>query len=294
MSVRPSGDEIGDATGAKTGDDAGDATGAKTGDATGDEAGGAGTAGDGGDAGGAAGGRTLPRMIASAPWVVALVGIAVLAVLLVVALLSFRGPERPTAREPGPPMLLPTHATTDGSAQPGGPATAPATSSASATPTRPATPTESVPPTGSAPPTASSARPADTSAGLAPSHASGSPSAPAQAPPAGQTGAVSASYRVQDSGDAESFQAQLVVRNGTDRSSDWQVELRFGGGVTGVRASSGPGVSVTIRGSGWYLLSGTGQLGAGAQQSVHLRFTRTGGGEYPAQCTVNGATCGIG
>ncbi|NLU77646.1 hypothetical protein HCA58_04390 [Micromonospora sp. HNM0581] len=116
--------------------------------------------------------------------------------------------------------------------------------------------------------------------------------APAPVPPAEEGAALTASYQVQDSG-ADYVEAGLLVRNGTARSADWQVELRFNGGVTGIRASSGPGVSVTIRGSGWYLLSGTGQLDAGAQQSVDLRLTRSGGGEHPAQCTVNGLACRV-
>ncbi|MEV2237916.1 hypothetical protein [Micromonospora sp. NPDC049891] len=230
-------------------------------------------------------------MIASAPWVVVLVGVAVLAVLLVVALLSFRGPERPVAWSPGPPIALPTPAGESAESAPT------AGSTTSTGPSAPATPTASVAPTGS--PTQSAgtpARPTDPSRSGAPARpeTSRSPSASAPAAPADGGGSVTASYRVQDSGDADYFEAQLVVRNGTGRSNDWQVELRFNGGVTGIRASSGPGVSVTIRGSGWYLLSGTGQLAAGAQQSVQLRFTRTGGGEYPAQCTVNGTSCGVG
>ncbi|PZV90809.1 hypothetical protein SAMN05443287_11230 [Micromonospora phaseoli] len=238
-------------------------------------------------AGATSGGRTLPRMIASAPWVVVLVGTAVLAVLLVVAALSFRGPERPAAWAPGPPMVLPAPAATTGESTETGSRT-----------TAPVAPPASVSPSISDSSSGSSAQQVDPSpVESAPVRSDGtrSPSAPAptQSSPAADTGVVSASYRLQDS-DAGSFEAQLVVRNGTGRSSDWQVELRFNSGVSGIRASSGPGVSVTIKGGGWYLLSGTGQLGAGAQQSVYLRFTRTGGGEYPALCTVNAAACGTG
>ncbi|MFV2101239.1 hypothetical protein [Micromonospora sp. LOL_024] len=238
--------------------------------------------------GAAPSGRTLPRMVASAPWAVVLVGTVVLTALLVVAVLSFRGPERPTAWAPGPPMVLPAPTATAGGA----------TETASRT-TASFTPPASAFPSGSGSPSGSSAQQVDPSpvrsAPPAGSDGTRSPSAsaPTQSPPAADTGVVSASYRLQDS-DAGSFEAQLVVRNGTGRSSDWQVELRFNAGVTGIRASSGPGVSVTIRGGGWYLLGGTGQLGAGAQQSVQLRFTRTEGGEYPALCTVNAAACGTG
>ncbi len=91
--------------------------------------------------------------------------------------------------------------------------------------------------------------------------------------------------------DPGSFQAELVISNGTAGAVGWVVDLRFTSEVTGVRASSGPGVSVGIKGAGWYVLSGTGQLAAEAQQTVRLRVSRTGGGEYPAQCTVNGSAC---
>ncbi|GIJ13171.1 hypothetical protein ACFFMR_03880 [Micromonospora andamanensis] len=230
-------------------------------------------------------------MISSAPWVVVLVGVAVLAVLLVVALLSFRGPERPVAWSPGPSITLPSAAGESAESAPTARSTTSTGPSGSAGPTSSATPSGS--PTQSV---GTPARPVDPSRSGAPARPEASRSATASAPaaPADGGGAVTASYQVQDSGGADYFEAQLVVRNGTGRSSDWQVELRFTGGVTGIRASSGPGVSVTIRGSGWYVLSGTGALSAGAQQSVQLRFTRTGGGEYPAQCTVNGTSCGIG
>ncbi|WBB50107.1 hypothetical protein O3597_06485 [Verrucosispora sp. WMMA2044] len=284
MSVRPSGDDANDdATGDGYGDDNRAGTGDRHDDATGDRPGEPAGAGD------APGGHALSRMIASAPWVVVLVGVAVLAVLLVVALLSFRGPESPSAWSPGPPMGLPTAVGQRGDSTPTAPSTASTGPSASATSTASVSPTGSPTRSGSPqPPT----DPSRTGSAAGPD-ASRSPSASVSAVPADEGGTVTASYRVQDS-DADHFEAQLVVRNGTSRSDDWQVELRFVGGVTGVRASSGPGVSVTIRGSGWYLLSGTGQLAAGAQQSVQLRFTRTGGGEYPTQCTVNGAGCGMG
>ncbi len=56
--------------------------------------------------------RIAPNVIASAPWVATLVGVAVLAVLLVVATLSFREPEQPAAWSPGPPMALPAQEST--------------------------------------------------------------------------------------------------------------------------------------------------------------------------------------
>ncbi|RIV39903.1 hypothetical protein D2L64_06030 [Micromonospora radicis] len=230
-------------------------------------------------------GRGLPRVIASAPWVVVLVGVSVLAVLLVAAMLSFREPEQPAAWTPGPPMVLPTPGEVTAT-----PSTPTPTTASSAGPT-------TVPP----PPSGSSTQPAApsrTSSAAARADADRSPEgavpgAPATPAEPVDTGVLSASYQV-DSADPISFRARLVVRNGTARSSDWTVELRFTGQVSGVRASSGPGVSVTIKGAGWYLLSGAEPLDAGAGQTVDLRFTRVGTGEYPAHCAVNGDACSMG
>ena len=224
----------------------------------------------------------LPRMIAGAPWVVFLVGVAVLAVLLVVAALSFRGPEEQAARAPEPPVVLPVPPER----------TNPAGSTDEAAPPDPIAPTGS--PSGT--PTV-----ATTSGGPSPSAGTGSPTpavsrAPAASPPepsASGTGVLSASYGLQ-SADGDSFRAELVVRNGTDHPVDWQVDLAFTPEVVGIRASSGPGVSVSIKGGGRYLLSGSRSLAAGAQQTVQLRVSRTGGGEHPTRCTINGAACAAG
>ncbi|MGC5052104.1 cellulose binding domain-containing protein [Micromonospora sp. DT48] len=282
MSVRPSGDANDDATGdqygdgnrAVVGDHDDEAAGDRLGDAVGDRA---------------TSGRALSRMVASAPWVMVLAGVAVLAVLLVVALLSFRGPEQPTAWSPGPPIALPTPAGEGGeSAARSTTSTGPSTSQTPKTSLTPSASTGS--PTSGATSTPSTG--ASPSGTPAPTGAGASPSASAPTAAFEVAGALTVSYQVQGSG-AGHFEAEMVVHNGTGQAEDWQVELRFASGVTGIRASSGPGVAVTIRGVGWYRLSGTGQLAAGAQQSVYLRFTRIGGGEYPAQCTVNGTPCGI-
>ncbi|MEV6693082.1 cellulose binding domain-containing protein [Micromonospora sp. NPDC051196] len=236
-----------------------------------------------GDESGEQNGRgAVPNVIASAPWVVVLVGVAVLAVLLVVATLSFREPEQPVAWTPGPPMVLPAleHSPTP---------TASLTSAPASTGTRTAS---AAPPTASSGPSVLPSRTASASA-----RAEAGPSAstaPDEQPSVSvDVGMLTAGYQVTAS-DPGSFRAQLVVRNGTGLPVGWVVELRFTSGVTGIRASSGPGVSVSIKGAGWYLLSGVGLLDVGAQQTVRLRVSRTGNGEYPAQCTVNGSACALG
>lgn len=229
-----------------------------------------------------------PRMIASAPWVVLLVGVSVLAVLLVVAALAFRGPERPATWSAGPPMVLPVlpDATNsvDASDPAGPPSAAGPTGQLSATPsgsTTPVAPTSPVP------------SPSVTGAsGTDPSRSPAS-TASAPAPAAPDTGVLTASYRLQ-SADADSIQAELVVRNGTGGPIEWQLDLAFSAEVTGLRASSGPGVSVSIKGGGRYLLSGSKPLAAGVTQTVQLRVSRTGGGDYPLGCVLNGSPCGTG
>ncbi|MEV6814744.1 cellulose binding domain-containing protein [Micromonospora sp. NPDC051296] len=236
----------------------------------------------GAETGEEAGGRTARRVIASAPWVVVLLGTALLVVMLVVAVLSFRGPERPTQSALAPPMSLPIPAAADTLApedSPSGPNSPSQPSGVSPTPSgssaQPAIPSR----------TASAAAPS--SAGVAPTS-----SAPEEPLSATDTGEVAVSYKVLNE-DETSFRARLSVSNGGGESRDWRVELRFTGDVTGISASSGPGVSVTIKDTGWYLLSGTRPLDAGSSQTVHLRFSRTGGGVYPALCTVNGSACAV-
>ncbi|MBM0226718.1 hypothetical protein [Micromonospora sp. ATA51] len=72
------------------------------------------------------------------------------------------------------------------------------------------------------------------------------------------------------------------------------MELLFTGNVKGIQASSGSGLSVTSQGNGWFVLRGTDPLGAGQSAVVQMRFSRTGSGDRPGQCTVNGNACTIG
>ncbi|MDZ5444078.1 hypothetical protein U2F26_15235 [Micromonospora sp. 4G57] len=217
------------------------------------------------------GSSSVPRVLTSVPWVVVLLGVSLLTVLLLVALLSLRGPERQSASPaPAPPIYLPTVAETTTSPAPTDApliavdTTASPTVSASSTPSR----------------RASSARP------------SASASAPATAA-APRTGALAARYQATASG-RDYFEARLTVSNGSARGQDWRVELLFTGNVKGIQASSGSGLSVTSQGNGWFVLRGTDPLGAGQSAVVQMRFSRTGSGDRPGQCTVNGNACTIG
>lgn len=212
--------------------------------------------------------RSAPAVLTSVPWIVVLLGVGLLAVLLVFALLSFRGPEHPPAPEPAPPMYLPRMPSVTSSATPR--ADTPVVA-VEATPSRTTSATPS--------PRASTRRP----------HAT--PSTRASAPV--DSGRVSAHYQATSS-DRDSFSAQLTVRNTADGAQEWRVELLFTGNVKSIRASSSSGLSVRTQGSGWFVLSGMSRLPAGETVVVSMTFGRSGSGDRPGQCTVNGADCAIG
>ncbi|MEH0845877.1 hypothetical protein V6U81_26195 [Micromonospora sp. CPCC 205711] len=223
-----------------------------------------------------AGTRSAPAMLATVPWIVVLLGVGLLATLLVFTLVSFRGREHPPAPEPAPPMYLPRMPSVTLSATAG-------TDSPLAAVDSTPSPTVSV---------SSSASASATPSALATTRRpSASPSTRAAAPTG--SGRVTAYYRATSS-DRDSFQASLTVRNGTGGARDWEVELLFTGNVKSIRASSDSGLSVRTQGSGWFVLRSTDPLGAGQTAVVSMTFGRTGGGDEPGQCTVNGAACTIG
>jgi hypothetical protein len=215
------------------------------------------------------GSSSVARVLTSVPWVVVLLGVSLLTVLLLVALLSLRGPERQSAAPaPAPPIYLPTVAATTAS-----PASTDAPLAAADTTASPTVSASSTPS-----PWVTSARP--------------SASAPAPATAAG-TGTLAARYQATASG-RDYFEARLTVSNGSTRGQEWRVELLFPGNVKSIQASSGSGVSVTSQGNGSFVLRGTEPLGAGQSAVVQMRFSRTGSGDRPGQCTVNGDACTIG
>ncbi|WP_346123710.1 cellulose binding domain-containing protein [Micromonospora coerulea] len=209
----------------------------------------------------------VARVLTSVPWVVVLLGVSVLTVLLLVAVFALRGPEgRTVAPPPAPPIYLPTVAATTASAAPTDVPLVAVDASATPTPSASLSPSPSV---------------------------SSPPSASASTRPAPRAGTVTARYQVTASG-RDSFEARLTVSNGSARSQDWRVELFFSGNVKSIQASSSSGLSVTSRGNGSFVLRGTSPLGAGQSATVQMRFGRTGTGDRPGQCTVNGADCAIG
>lgn len=220
--------------------------------------------------GGPPGTPSAPRMLTSVPWIVVMLGVALLAGLLVFALFSARQKESPAVPAAlDPPIYLPTIGVeTSPSASPSDAPLAPVDDTASPSASSPL-PTRS--PKASAAPAASTL----------------------VAPAAPRTGTVTARYQTTAS-ERDSFQARLTVTNGSDRSQSWEVQLYFTGNVKGIEASSAAGVSVSTQGSGVFVLRGTRSLSSGDSAVVSMRFTRTGTGDRPGQCTVNGANCVIG
>ncbi|MGW5668801.1 cellulose binding domain-containing protein [Micromonospora sp. NPDC003776] len=210
-------------------------------------------------------------MLTSVPWIVVLLGVGLLAGLLVFALFSARQKESasvPTALDP--PIYLPTL----------GVETSP-----------PASPSDAplVPVDDAASPSAGSPSPT-----RSPKATSAAPAGSTLVVPASpRSGTVTARYQTTAS-ERDSFQARLTVTNGSDRAQSWEVQLYFTGNVKGVQASSATGVSVSTQGGGVFVLRGTGPLSSGDSAVVSMRFTRTGTGDRPGQCTVNGANCVIG
>ncbi|MCW3844492.1 cellulose binding domain-containing protein [Micromonospora yasonensis] len=214
------------------------------------------------------------RMLASVPWIVVLLGVGLLTTLLLVAVFSVREKEHesvPAALDP--PIYLPTVGVDAGTSAP--PTVAPLVPGA-----------DEPSPTGTTPGRTPSSR--TTSAAPAAAPAASALVAPATP----QAGTVTARYEATRS-DRDWFEARLTVTNGSGRSQSWEVRLYFPGNVKAVQASSASGVSVSTQGGGAFVLSGTRSLPSGEAAVVSLRFTRTGTGEQPGECTVNGANCVI-
>ncbi|WP_123809665.1 cellulose binding domain-containing protein [Micromonospora globispora] len=210
---------------------------------------------------------SAPKVVTSVPWVVVLLGTGLLTALVLFTLLSIRGPERQAAPPPAPPMYLPTIAATTASPTPSDAPLVAVDTTASPTPSSSESPS----------PKASSPRPSTSAAGAA----------------APRTGTVAARYQVTRS-ERDFFDARLTVTNGSARSQDWRVELLFTGNVKSIQASSASGVSVSNQGGGVFVLRSTSPLASGGTATVQMRFSRTGTGDQPGQCTVNGAACSIG
>ncbi|MEV6375004.1 hypothetical protein [Micromonospora musae] len=209
-----------------------------------------------------------PKLVASVPWVVVLLGVLTLAVLLLVASLSFRVREPEPAAASVPPLVPPV-------------SPAAAAPSASVSPTPKASRSRSdVRPSRSERPPATATSPSRT------------PSAPrSNQPESVDGGALTATYRVRDA-DRDDVAAELVLRNGTGRAEPWRVELTFTGRVRNLRVVGAP-VWVVPRGDGRYVLRGVGPLAQGRSVELGLRFSRDDRDDQLSGCRVNGGDCAL-
>ncbi|MGC4747707.1 hypothetical protein ACLQ28_18930 [Micromonospora sp. DT201] len=220
---------------------------------------------------GAAGSRAA-RVLASAPWVVVLLGVGALVVLLVIALLSFRTREREAAPQAAPPVFLPT---------------VPAAASATGGPTPAGVQRRSVSP-----------RPSPSSRAPSPRVTVSSSPTPGRTSvpvvptvPADDT--VTARYEVGTNGwngDA----AVLSIANESSRSVDWLVELAFDDDMWALRVSDDSEISVRGRGNGEFVLRGTRSLEAGDSRTLRLRLGRGESAKRPLRCRINGVDCRLG
>lgn len=214
------------------------------------------------------GGPVRPSGVPAAPWIVVPLGVVLLVGLLVGFLFSMRDTERPSVPAPAPPMYLPTLGL-DATASPSPDDGMTGTPSPSAT--------HSPNATASPRPGGSRSAPPRPNASVLPAAA----------------GAVTAHYQATAS-DRGGFDARLTVVNGSGGGTSWRVELFFTGNVKSIQASSASGLSVSTQGGGAFVVRGTGPLPAGESATVQLHFGRTGTGDRPGRCTVNGADCVIG
>ncbi|MET7749255.1 hypothetical protein [Micromonospora sp. NPDC005367] len=214
---------------------------------------------------GASGPGTASKVVASVPWVVVLLGVLTLAILLLVASLSFRVREPEPAAAPGPPPVSPVSPAATNSPTAASPTARTSPSRAAVAPSRAVRPSPTVPPPRS-------------------------PSAPRSDQPASVDGAaLTATYRVRDA-DRDDVVAELVLRNETGRAERWTVDLSFTGRVRGLRVSGAP-VWVAPSGDGRYVLRGHGSLAQGRSIELRLRFSRGDRGGQLSECAVNGNAC---
>jgi hypothetical protein len=222
--------------------------------------------------------RTLrPAM----PWVPTVLGVGALIALLLVAAAPFSDKPDPQFG-PAPQPFLPAEPLIPVQGSPSAGPSAPQTSAATAAPGEGASAPSAertTPVTATRPTTQPATRP--TTARPAPTRTT-------QAPPATVTGR----YRVVDSfGDG--FIGEVLVGNGGGQSRDWTVRLRFPAHVGELITSwveSAPQATLTRSGS-TYVWSSVAPVTAGGEAMLRFHFRRSGTGDRPSACTVNGTGC---
>ncbi|MDT0532062.1 cellulose binding domain-containing protein [Micromonospora sp. DSM 115977] len=212
--------------------------------------------------------------IASSPWIVVSVGVAVMVVLLAIALGAYRGRGPAFDAQPGPP--LPTVGVVDPEPSAASPTVtrsprATATQSGRST-TRP-TPTRSTPARSSTPPS-----PTPT----------GSEETALVAPPSASRSPLTGRYRVVESY-ADGFVGEVLVGNTSSAGREWTTRLTFPGARLGSAWIEGAPQGTAQRIDDGFTYRSGGDLPGGA--SVTLRFYVQGTQSRPTSCTVDGVSC---
>ncbi|WP_157756867.1 hypothetical protein [Plantactinospora sp. KBS50] len=224
-------------------------------------------------------------LLAYAPWIVIVVGAAVMMVLFVIAAAAFSGIRTGSGRPAAGPEL-------------------PSAMSPLATEEDPAVGADGDPPSpdgsgGSAAPASTGAgtgaAPAATSRAPRPASPSASPRAGTASPPAtAQPSVLAGSYRVREGWPGLSA-GELTVDNPSGTAQPWTATLSFPDRAGELRAYWVDGVpQPTLRRSGGrYVFTGAIPLGARASLRLQLQFHHSNGPARPAECSVNGASCTV-
>ncbi|MEU5567126.1 cellulose binding domain-containing protein [Micromonospora musae] len=224
------------------------------------------------------------RAVASSPWIVVFAGVVVMVVLLVIVLGTYRGrsdAEVPKGLEVGAPMPTPPWL----SASPTGSASADSTGG-TRTPSSSPTPTlSSTPSAPASPPSPTSVLAGSPSVPSSPQVSTAPPAPPA--PPAQPE--LTGRYRVTSTFSG-GFIAEVQVSNVSGAGQEWQVRLGFSGGrVTTAWVMNAPQGRLREN-DDVYTYSGGADLAPG--QSARLMFHVERAETRPAECAVNGVTCG--
>ncbi|MGC5331317.1 cellulose binding domain-containing protein [Micromonospora sp. DT62] len=210
--------------------------------------------------------------IASSPWIVVSVGVAVMVVLLAIALGAYRGRGPAFDAQPGPP--LPTVGLAD-----------PEPSAASPTVTRSPRATATQSGRSTSRPTATRSTPARSSAPPSPTP-SGSEETALVAPPS--VSPLTGRYRVVESY-ADGFVGEVLVGNTSSAGREWTTRLTFPGARLGGAWIEGAPQGTAQRIDDGFTYRSGGDLPGGA--SVTLRFYVQGTQSRPTSCTVDGVSC---
>jgi hypothetical protein len=213
------------------------------------------------------------RVVASAPWLVVLAGVAVMVILLLVAV---SGVEREDQSTGGPAQVAPLW--------PFAPGTVPSPPGDGGPVIDPETGGPAVPRTDTGQPSGG--------------RTAGPPDA-VPTPPATRTDpppdpAVTGRYQLL-AAYHDSFQGEVLIANSSGVARHWTVELRFPADVGTLRTfwvESAP--QATLRRSGaLYVFTSTDALPAQSTVSLRFHFDRSGASDAPIECRANGNACAL-